>query len=92
MPVWGEGREDDKRVQPRLRGMRVDVEQTIIALLTEMGHPATIEEIQAAWGRLRGERKHGSLAADLKVVIDAKRRRAERIQRQAKSFQPQPPA
>jgi hypothetical protein len=87
MPLWGEGRADDKRLQPKLRGVRVDVEQTLIDILRGIGRPASVEEIQAAWGRLRGERKHGSLAADIKVIIAAKRAREAKALRRAAAYE-----
>lgn len=81
MPLWEGG--DDARTRPRLRGMPVDVEATVVDILRNMGRPASVEEIQAAWGRLRGERKHGSLAADIGRIIEAQRRRDERAARRA---------
>jgi hypothetical protein len=75
-PLW-EGT-DDKRTQPRLAGVRVDVAETIVSLIRDMGHPMTIEEIQAAWGRLRDSRKHGSLAGDILAIVAAQRRRERR--------------
>ena len=86
MPLWDGG--DDARTLPRLRGVPVDVEATIVAILRDMGRPASIEEVQFAWGRLRGERKHGSLAADMGRIIQAQRRRDERNARRAHDAHP----
>lgn len=84
LPSWGEGLGDaDKRTHPRLGGMRVDVEQTLVNILTTMGKPATLEEIQEAWGRLRGERKHLSLANDIAYIIESRRKRAAKEARRA---------
>lgn len=83
-PLWGEGKgENDRRIQPRLGGMRVDVEKTPINILLSMGRPATLDEIQAAWGRLRGERKHLSLANDIAYIIESGRKRREKQARRA---------
>lgn len=81
MPLWDGG--EDARTLPRLRGVPVDVEATIVEILRDRGRPATVEEIQAAWGRLRGERKHGSLAGDIGRIIKAQHRRDQRSARRA---------
>lgn len=81
MPLWEGG--EDARTRPRLRGIPVDVGATIVEILRDRGGVASIEEIQAAWGRLRGERKHGSLAADVGRIIKAQRRRDDRNARRA---------
>lgn len=68
----------DKRLRPRLGRVPVDVEREIIGILMAFGRPATIEEIVAAWGNLREERKTASLAGDMVALISAQRRREER--------------
>lgn len=67
----------DGRGKPRLRGIRVDVDRTLIAVVRILGRPGTIEEIMAAWGRLRDKRS-SPLASDLATIIKAADRRARR--------------
>jgi hypothetical protein len=55
-------KEGDRRFRARSGKSPVNVEATIIEPLTEMGRPATLEEIMFAWGRLRERRRTGSLA------------------------------
>ncbi len=72
--------EKDRRLQPRLRGIRVNVEATLIEVMKVIGRPCTLEEIMAGWGRLRAKRD-APLANDLARIIaaeDKRRRRAEK--------------
>jgi hypothetical protein len=75
--------EDDGRGKPRMRGMRVDVEATLSKVMEHIGRPCTIDEIVAAWGKLRAKRTN-PLAGDLGrlIVADAKRARKQ-LARQA---------
>lgn len=68
--------ENDGRGKPRIRGLRVDVDATLIAVMQHIGRPCTIDEIVAAWGKLRS-RRVDPLAGDLGrlIVADAKRAR-----------------
>lgn len=84
---WGstpvEGVPDtDKRSRPRLRGLRVDVEGTLVAILRHIGRPSTLEEIQCAWGKLRDNRA-SPLPVDLANIIVAEDRRAARNAKRA---------
>jgi hypothetical protein len=74
--------ETDKRGRPRLRGISVDVEATLVAIITRIGRPCTIEEISEAWGRLR-DRRSSPLASDLATIIAAKDKRAAKMARRA---------
>ena len=74
--------DSDKRSRPRLRGVRVDVEQTLLNVIRFIGRPCTLEEIQAAWGRLR-DRRDSPLPNDLGRLIAAEDRRAARNARRA---------
>ena len=71
-------KEGDGRLRPRLGRIPVDVGNEIVGILTSLGRPATIDEIVAAWGRLREERRRGSIAGDMVAIIEAQRRRNER--------------
>lgn len=71
-------KDSDKRLRPRLGRVVVDVEDELYRLLSDMGRPATIEEIVQAWGRLREKRKTGSLAGDINQIITAERKRQQR--------------
>lgn len=75
---WREPKDGDRRFGPRLGRVPVDVEATLAALLRDMGRPASLDEIMAAWGKLREKRKTASLAGDMRALIEAQRRRDER--------------
>ncbi len=68
-------RDDDKRRQPRLGGLPVDVVTEVVGLIATTGVPMTTDEIVAAWGRLRETRQAGSIAGNLTALIAAERRR-----------------
>lgn len=73
------GAEDGRRA-PRLRGRRIDIEGTLLQVIQRIGRPCTIEEILAAWGKLR-DRRTTPLAADLACIVaaqDKRRRKAEK--------------
>lgn len=75
-----DAKDGDKRLEPRLRGIRVDVESTLIEVIRYAKRPCTLEEILSAWGRLRS-RRESPLAADLACIIaaeDKRKRKAER--------------
>jgi hypothetical protein len=76
--------ETDKRGRPRLRGIQVDIEETLVQIVKRIGRPCTIEEISAAWGRLRDKRS-SPLASDLATIIAAKDKRDRKMIRRAKS-------
>ncbi len=75
-------RDSDKRLRPRLKGIPVDVEKTLISMMRAIGKPLMIEEIEVAWGRLRTSRKHETVAGDLKALIVAQQRRERRLAKQ----------
>jgi hypothetical protein len=74
--------ESDKRGRPRLRGIAVDVDATLIKVVEHIGRPCTIEEITAAWGRLR-DRRSAPLATDLATIIAAQDKRARKMAKRA---------
>lgn len=70
----------DRRGRPRLRGITVDVEATLMQVIDHIGRPCTIEEITLAWGKLR-DRRTSPLPTDLARLIkaeDKRKRRAEK--------------
>lgn len=73
----------DKRLEPRLGGKIVDVCETLVGILRDMGKPATIEELVHAWGKLREKRKTASLAGDMTTIIEAKRRQDRKAAKRA---------
>lgn len=74
--------ETDRRGRPRLRGISVDVEATLVAVIRRIGRPCTIEEISAAWGKLRDKRS-SPLASDLATIIAAKDKRVKKMAKRA---------
>lgn len=74
--------ESDRRGRPRLRGISVDVDKTLIAIITRIGRPCTIEEISEAWGKLR-DRRTTPLASDLATIIAAKDKRQAKMAKRA---------
>ncbi len=74
--------ETDGRTRPRLRGISVDVEATLVEVMKLIGRPCTLEEIMAAWGRLR-DRRSAPLANDLSRIIKAADRRTRRLAKAA---------
>lgn len=78
-------REDDGRARPRIRGIRIDVEATLIKVVEFIGRPATIDEILTAWGRLRGKR-NAPLPNDISRIIVAADKRARKAAKRAEAF------
>lgn len=76
-------KDTDKRLRPRIGRRPVDLDETLTEIFMEAGTPLTMEEIVAAWGRLRSKRKTSSLAGDMTAIIAAERRRNERNARRA---------
>lgn len=74
--------ENDGRGKPRLRGIRVDVTGTLLEVMKHIGRPCKIEEIMAAWGRLRAKRVD-PLAGDLGRLIVADEKRARKLAKRA---------
>lgn len=72
----------DKRLQPRLRGFRVDVEATLLEVIRHVGRPMHTEEIIEAWGKLR-DRRTSPLAHDLARIVAAEDKRKRKAARQA---------
>jgi hypothetical protein len=81
--------ETDRRGRPRLRGISVDIEATLVAIVTRIGRPCTIEEITKAWGRLR-DRRSSPLASDLATIIAAKDKRERKLARRLKQSERMP--
>jgi ribosomal protein S27AE len=80
---WGaEPKEGDSRLAPRLRGMRIDVERTLIEVMRFIGRPCTEQEIVEAWGKLRANRTD-PLPIDLGRIIAADSKRARKMARRA---------
>lgn len=79
---WGkmlfEMEDGDKRLRPRMGRRPIDLDETLISIFTDAGRPLQMEEILAAWGKLRSKRKHASLAGDMTALIEAQRKRDER--------------
>lgn len=78
---WLDLKPDDKRRRPRLGRRPVDLDETLIGIFQEAARPLTIEEVVSAWGRLRSQRKHETLAGDMAAIIKAQRKRDERAAR-----------
>jgi hypothetical protein len=76
--------ETDRRGRPRLRGISVDVEATLVAIVGRIGRPCTLEEITEAWGRLR-DRRSSPLPSDLAVIIAAKDKRERKMAKRRRS-------
>lgn len=72
--------DSDGRSQPKLRGVRVDVEATLIEVIRVIDRPCTIEEIMAAWGKLR-DRRNSPLPVDLAAIIAAQDKRERKRQK-----------
>ena len=84
-------KDGDKRLRPRIRGVPVDVEATVIEIMRSLDRPCTTEEIVAAWGRLRTERQHATVAGDVAALIEAQRRREARNAKRLRISQSAPP-
>lgn len=77
--------ESDKRGRPKLRGISVDVEETLVKVIERIGRPCTIEEIKEAWGKLRDKRS-APLPSDLATIIAAKDKREAKLKRRAERY------
>ena len=73
--------DNDKRFRPRLGNVPADVEKELIGIMTEAGEPLTVEQIMAAWERLRQKRNRSSIAGDMKRIIKADQKRLARLER-----------
>jgi hypothetical protein len=74
--------ETDRRHRPRLRGISVDVEKTLVKVVEHIGRPCTIEEISSAWGKLR-DRRSSPLATDLATIVAAQDKRERKMAKRA---------
>lgn len=74
---------NDKRFRPRLGRRPVDLDETLVQIFLDAGRPLQIEEVVAAWGRLRSKRKTESLAGDMRALIEAQRLRDMRNAKRA---------
>jgi hypothetical protein len=73
----------DKRRLPRFRGVPIEIEQAVLGALESIGRPATLEEIIAAWVRLKADRGGGAVSHHLVAIIKADDRRARKNARRA---------
>lgn len=80
--------EGDKRFRPRLAGVPVNVEETIIRIFRELGRPLSVDEVMQAWGRLRADRKRVSVVADVRALVDAQQRRERRAAKRLAHAEP----
>lgn len=89
---WGSAWDlsNDGRSKPRIRGVRVDVERTLVAVMQAIGRPCSLDEINAAWGRLRAKRS-APLASDLAMIIAADDKRKRKMERRALAASPARP-
>lgn len=79
--IWkADAKAGDARLDPKLRGIRVDVEKTLLEVVLHAGRAVSLEEILAAWGRLRSKRTD-PLAVDLSRIIAAEDKRKRKSQR-----------
>lgn len=83
---WRDPKPDDKRYRPRLGRIPVEIEDELIKMLTDLGKPVTIDEILAAWGRLREKRSGGSVAQNMAAIIAADQRRQDRNARRLRAM------
>jgi hypothetical protein len=74
----GEKGYDDKRYRPRIGRVPVDVEAELINIFREAGRYLSIEEVMAAWGKLRAGRQRASIARDMAAIVRAQDRRERR--------------
>jgi hypothetical protein len=74
---------NDKRLRPRLGRRPVDLDDTLIEIFETAGKPLRIDEIIAAWGKLRSKRKTESLAGDMRTIIAAQHKRDAKNARRA---------
>lgn len=70
--VW----QDYKGRKPRIGGVPVDVGLEAMAILKQMGRPASEEEIATAFGKLRADKKRPSFGPDVARLVEAERKRA----------------
>lgn len=73
--IYREAMPDDRRLNPRLRNIPVDVEAQLRLIFEREGKPLTEAEICAAWGRLRLREARLSAATDLAAIVRADRKR-----------------
>ena len=78
---YREAQPGDKRLRPRLGNIPVDVQRELVALLLRNGQPMHIDEIYAAWGKLRLRSVRDSAAADLLHIVAATTKRERRAER-----------
>ncbi len=76
--------ETDGRGKPRIKGIRVDIGQTLSNVMEHIGRPCTLDEIVAAWGKLRAKRTN-PLVGDLSRLIAADEKRARKLAKRAGS-------
>lgn len=84
--AWIDLSPDDKRRRPRLGRRPIDLDETLIGIFQNAGIPLTIEEVVAAWGHLRSQRRHETLATDMTVIIKAQRKRDDRAAKRLASL------
>lgn len=72
----------DGRLKPRMRGIPVDVENTLRQILVDADRGLTEADVFAAWGKLRAKRE-APLHADMSRIIAAQRKREAKMARRA---------
>lgn len=80
-----DAKDGDKRLLPRIGRMPMLVEDTIVAALMSLDRPATIEEIRAAWVKLKSNRGSAALSVHVLAIIEAARRRGEKHAKRAEA-------
>lgn len=75
-------KETDRRGLPMIRGIRIDIDATLMATIVYIGRPCAVEEIMAAFGRLR-DRRSDPLPVDLACIIKAQEKRERRAAKAA---------
>lgn len=74
---------DDKRLRPRMGQRPIDIDETLLGIFHAAGKPLQMDEIYAAWGKLRSKRKTETLAGDMAAIIAAQRKRQAKGERLA---------
>lgn len=72
-----------ERGKPRLRGVPVDIIETVVQILREVGRPMTEQEIAVAWVKLRPRPGKTDVAREMVKIIEAGDRRTAKLARRA---------
>lgn len=74
---WRDPQPGDRRLRPRLRGIPVDVERTLIEIISKSDSGMTMDQIIQAWGKLRATRA-GTIVGDVLRIAGADQKRARK--------------